>query len=708
MEEGVVLHLWKNDIYTFGGEQKEERKNRFKMIGKDVYSFFQDKAIDAGFEDREGQWEMSCEIVDGIKENKHVLVEAGVGIGKSFAYIVPILYYNKIYRRPVVIATSTIALQEQLIHDIEKIMDMLNYEVEVLIAKGQNHFLCKKRFDDCFTPKFIKESKLHQIINDAICKFGYEKADWRVPIPDEIWNRINVKEYNPHLCKDKCSYKGYCHYHNLRQKMIYTHGIIVCNQDLLTANMNKKANYRKQFMNENIGIIVIDETHNLENKVRSSVTSCISLKQLKDSMYGAGKAVDSFDSAFTKELEKADHLIDAVFKSLLRQMDEQDEEAEKNGQDIDRYYVGKIGLNFVKLRDILNEIHFKASMSFGDFLGDRSRKNYDEEIEQLEENVAFLKSIMKRANSEDIFWLERDKGNHGINGVRLYKCPKEVNKITRQIMFSDPELPVILTSATITSGKNEDYIKNYAYFINNTGLQIAQVLICEPKISPFNYDEHAMIYYTEHMPHPTKERATFIEEGVKEIIKLLQISNGKSLILFTAKTDMQAVYDKLQKENLLFEIIMQKGNSKQAETLEKFRINTNSVLLGTGSYWEGINIEGVSLSHVIIFKLPFPVREPIIDFKYEQSNGNGLMEVSVPEMVIKLKQGIGRLIRSENDRGIVSIIDSRVGSKSKALYKEIVWESLPIKKKTNNIEEITTFYNEVVEQKKEENRNGSR
>ncbi len=450
MEEGVSLRLWKYDEDAILQEEQNERKKRFQKIGEDVFSFFQDKAIAAGFEDREGQWEMSCEIVDGIRENKHVLVEAGVGIGKSFAYIVPILYYSKIYHRPVVIATSTIALQEQLTHDIEKIMDMLNYEVEVLIAKGQNHFLCKKRFDDCFTKEFITESEEHQIIYDAICKFGYEKADWNVAIPDEIWNRINVKEYKSQFCKDKCSYCGSCHYHNLRQKMMSTHGIIVCNQDLLAVNMHKKANCRRQLMSEDIGIVVVDEAHNLESKVRSSVTSCISLKQLKDAMYGAGKAVDSFDSEFTKELEKADYLIDEVFKSLLKQMNEQDKEAEKNGQDIDRYYVRVIGTNFDKLRNVLDDIQFKASMSFGDFIGDHSRKNYDEEVEQLEDYVGFLESIIKRKNSEDIFWLERDRGSRGIKGVRLYKCPKEVDKITRRIMFGDSGLPVILTSATIT------------------------------------------------------------------------------------------------------------------------------------------------------------------------------------------------------------------------------------------------------------------
>ena len=142
-----------------------ERKKKFLKIGEDVFSFFMDKATEAGFEEREGQWEMSCEIVEGLRDKKHVLVEAGVGIGKSFAYIVPILYYIKTYRRPVVIATSTIALQEQLIGDIDKIMDMLNYDVEVLIAKGQNHFLCKNRLEECFTREFLEEKEEDQTNN---------------------------------------------------------------------------------------------------------------------------------------------------------------------------------------------------------------------------------------------------------------------------------------------------------------------------------------------------------------------------------------------------------------------------------------------------------------------------------------------------------------------------------------------------------------
>lgn len=687
------MFLWNDEYYL--RERIEERKRRFKEIGEKVFDFFTIQAIDANFQMRDGQLDMSCEIVEGIREKKHVLVEAGVGIGKSFAYIVPVLWYIKKYCRPVVIATSTIALQEQLKNDIEIIKQMLDIHTEVIIAKGQTHFLCKKRLDECFTKQFINESEEHQNIYATISKFGCEKADWDVTIPEKIWNRINVQEFNPRYCREKCSYRNNCHYYQLRQRMLETFGIIVCNQDLLAVNMTKKLMERNPLMSKNIGLIVIDEAHNLESRIRSSVTSYITVQKLKDSVYGASKAIDVFDEEFTDEVEVADQLIDRAFQILYKKIGQQDKMAEEKGQDIDRYYVGKLGNVFDELKEILFDIHDKASLAFGDYIGDKHRKSYEEEVEKLEDCVNFLDSLIRRENSDDIFWLECTKGKRNIKGIYLYKCPKEVNRITRDILFKDDEIPVVLTSATLTSGKAEDYRKDYLYFMKNAGFPLKKGFICESKESPFNYDEHAMIYYTEHLPHPTNERERFVEEGIKEIVRLLHISTGKALILFTAKTDMQEVYKRLQNEELPFPIFMQLGNAKQAETLEKFRNDTDSVLLGTGSFWEGINIEGVSLSHVIIFKLPFPVREPIVDYKCSQCK-NGLLEVLVPEMVIKLKQGIGRLIRSESDKGIISIIDSRVGENSKVPYKEIIWESLPIKKRTNSIEEIKSFYDNVV------------
>ena len=144
-----------------------------------------------------------------------------------------------------------------------------------------------------------------------------------------------------------------------------------------------------------------------------------------------------------------------------------------------------------------------------------------------------------------------------------------------------------------------------------------------------------------------------------------------------------------------YEILMQKQGASQQETLDLFRENEHAVLLGTGAYWEGINIEGKTLSNVIIFRLPFPVPDPILQSR-EKHSENPLMEIKVPEMVIKLKQGVGRLIRSESDKGIISIIDSRVGESSTAPYKEIVWNALPIRNRTGNLDEIRKFYRDVV------------
>lgn len=538
-------------------ERTEDRKRRFKEIGQKVYEFFDETATAAGYQMRIGQLDMSCDIVDGLCDKKHVLVEASVGIGKSFAYIVPVLWYIQEYGRPVVIATSTIALQEQLKADIEIIKQMLGMHTEVLIAKGQTHFLCKKRMDECFTKHFINLKEENQEIYTVISKSGYERSDWNVTIPEEIWNKINVKEFNLRYCKETCSYHDKCHYYTLRQEMLDTFGIIVCNQDLLAVNMRKKSMERSPLMSKDIGLIIIDEAHNLESRVRSSVTTYITMQSLKECMYEASRAIDVFAEGFADELDMAEMLIDKAFKILYKQMIQQDKKAEENGQDIERYYVRQSATVFHDLRKILSNICDKASLAFGAYDGDKYRRNYDEEIEKLEDCVEFLTSIVRDKHSDDIFWMEYSKGNKGVKGIYLYKCPKEVNKITKNILFKEDDIQVVLTSATLTSGRAEDYRKDYLYFMKNTGFLIDQGYICEPKESPFNYDEHAMIYYTENLPHPTKERKRFIEEAVKEMIRLLHISAGKDLILFTAKTDMREVYDKLLEEELPFQIFMQ-------------------------------------------------------------------------------------------------------------------------------------------------------
>jgi ATP-dependent DNA helicase DinG len=670
-----------NLFYDLYEEDKKERNKIFLKIGEQVFNFFQETALSEGYEDREGQWDMACDVVDGIGNKQHVLVEAGVGIGKSFAYIVPVLYFHRYYKKPIIIATSTIALQEQLVGDLQIIENLIGYHVEVLIAKGQNHFLCRDRFINYFTKELID---IHELMYKEILASGHEKADWKASIPDNIWNAINVKEYNQKYCKEKCAHTYDCYYYQLRFKMLSTEGVIVCNQDLLAVNMHKRSRDMMEMINPKVKLVIIDEVHNLESRVRNSVTENMTYQGISNAIEGVRKAANVFGSDFSIRAVRANNLLNNIYKAFQKQIDVQKREKERLGQDVDRF---SVDVNIKELQGLCNEISeisMQASIRFEDIR--YASRNVDYELEQLQIYQEFLESMIKKERSDDIFWMV--KGNSK-NNITIFKCPKEVDKIAERILFNDDIFTTVLTSATITSGNS------YDYFIRNTAFPIKNGLISDPKESPFRYDEHAMIYYTESLPHPTNSRKEFIAEGVNEIVQLLKISNGKALILFTAKTDMQEVYEVLQKEELPFEILMQNGNSKQAELIRKFKSDVNSILLGTGTFWEGISIEGVALSHLIIFKLPFPVREPIIDYKWSLCK-DGLMEVAVPEMIIKLKQGIGRLIRNETDKGIVSIIDSRIGDKSKAPYKNLIWSSLPIKNRTNSLIEIENFYKSLV------------
>lgn len=665
-------------------EQKRKWKQDFKNIGEDVYTFFIDTAIQMGFEDREGQWDMSFEIADAMKKKQHILVEAGVGIGKTFAYIVPLLYYHKRYKKPIIIATSTIALQEQLAADVKVIEDLLGYHPDIVLAKGQNHFLCKYRCDEHF---LCEKDEAARKMYEEIDKGGCQKADWDFYIPDNIWNQINVKEFNPVFCRQNCVHKEYCFYYELRQELLDTNGIILCNQDLLTINLKKRYSYSKEIITDKFQFVVIDEVHNLESKVRNSYTMEVSYASLQRTIEQGRKLARGLGYTIDLKIKEYYKYLEVVFDALYLQIRKQDEFAKKNDKEIERYYIDRDIPALQGLKDCVHDIFLEVSIQFG---ADDSYRNkdYDVELDALELQETLWESMLE-PDSADIFWMNlKGKGKKGIN---LFSCPKDVNRRTETLFFSDSNFTTILTSATITSGVGDKYEEGYKYFIANTNFPIERGFIAEPKVSPFNYDEHAMIYYTEDMPHPSHERKKFIEKGIDEIVRLLEISEGKALILFTAKSDMEEVYEDL-KNKVPYKVLMQNQTASQSDTITEFKKDVNSVLLGTGTYWEGISVEGIALSNLIIFRLPFPVPEPIIDYKTSICQ-DGLMEVLVPEMIIKLKQGIGRLIRSEKDFGLVSIIDSRVGEKSKAKYKQMIWDALPIKNKTSNIEKIKKFYN---------------
>lgn len=653
-----------------------------REIGEKVYSFFFEnpEMENNNLEFREGQSEMACEIVDAISQKKNLVVEAGVGIGKSFAYLVPLIYYNYYLQKPVVIATSTITLQEQLQGDIRYIMEKLQIFPEVLLAKGMTNFICRYHFKRFFDDR--ANLKQYEKIYECINQGGKEPSDWNIELPLDLWQKFRIKNYNYRECK-YCEYRDVCHYHNLRLNLKKTKGIIICNQDMLTTDLRLKREMKDGLFTEELSLIVVDEAHNLEDKVRSSYTDMLTRKQLVNTLKRCYLSIKKIPPNLAKNIDGVFSDIDKIFKIIDKQIKYQIQQAQKQHQDADRFKINiPIDLlqNVYKIAEAIMIAHAVSIRKTG------GKINSDMEI-----ILDFFKAWQDEKNY--IVWAEDAK-----NPI-IYLCPTNVNEKINELFFGDrvklrKNFHTIFTSATLTNLANEDLTKAYSYFIQNTMFPINDSILSEVKYSPFAYDKHAKLFYTDDITSPSKDRGKFIDESIDLVKKILDISQGKALILFTSKADMNAVYTRLKALNLNYTLIKQNEISSQQQLIYKFKQDVNSVLLGTGVFWEGISIEGIALSNLIIYKLPFPLPEPIINEKCKRSK-NPLEEVLVPEMIIKLKQGVGRLIRNKTDKGIVSIIDSRLGDKSKASYKEKVWQALPIKQRTNSLKELQSFYDNL-------------
>ena len=666
-------------VFNSPKEQEKKKKTDLQAIGEKVTSFFWDVAPEHGFEMREGQQDMSFEIVDALIHDQHFAVEAGVGIGKSFGYLVPVLLYNKKMKKPVIVATSTIALQEQLWDDVHDVMPLLNTDPEVILAKGQTHYLCHKRANEYLS---MDGAVIPKELADGIEEGFQERKQFPPFLPQNIWDKVNIQRFSMRNC-GPCEKK--CLYYAIRSQLRYTDGIVLCNQDFLTAHLRQIRRGQDGLINRDADLIVVDEAHNLDDKVRSATTERINQGKILGLIKSATNEVKPSDRQNVyAEANEAQRAIRTFFDCLKAQVQQQINNAQQDMRYADRFFFDDSAESIDLLRSMVDATK-NAALSiqiYASFEYHGRSTAASDDLDELTENL----TEMIEELDDYLLWIER-KGSQ----AELVYCPKNTREITKRLYFIG-KARTILTSATLTNTTEGSLEDQYAYFISNTGFPTDEHgCLSEPKPSPYPYDEHSMIYYCDDLPHPTKEHEAFIEQGVQRLLEVLDISGGKALVLFTAKSDMEDVYSILSQKELPYKVLMQQSGSSQDQVLKEFRENTNSVLLGTGAYWEGISIEGKSLSNVVIFRLPFPVPDPIINYKASIAD-DALMDVNVPEMVIKLKQGIGRLIRNFTDTGIVCIIDRRLRDEPAERYHDIAWSSLPIKNRTKSLDELRRFY----------------
>lgn len=632
------------------------------FVRKQTEDFFRNTAQN-GLEIRQGQIEMSDEVCTAFEKHLPLAVEAEVGIGKSFAYLVPAVLKFAQDHKQIVIAMSTIALQEQLNRDAHNVLKMLGVNIDIVVAKGMKNYICKRRLKGFVSHN--KQDFVSQKLLNIVRNGSQDIAKINMKIPDKILEKITIRNFGNGYCSS-CESTMSCEYSAIRKQIVKGQNIVICNQNMLVSHLIN-SNRSQGIFYENCSVYIIDEAHNLESKFRDAFSVSYSRKDLIKRFNDCIKMVSS------EKLKLINRLIGSMCETVQKLYIELNRQVHQQHKAMDEEASAFL---FTRTKEVLinaNELHRKIAR-FETFT----------EV-SVPDVKRFIEEIIS-PDSNNIMWIENGEN------IRLCICKKDISRDISRLLFGKSN--VILTSATISCSQSGTPMEKCEYFLANIHFPTSG-MVSEPKKSPFNYNKNTMLYISKIMPIPKYDRKEeYRKASILEIVNLLKITGGKTLILFTSKSDMEFVYRKLSNMNLPYKILIQSGGSSQAYQLKCFINDINSVILGSGTYWEGINVEGESLSQVIIYKLPFPYPDPIISCKMAEAN-DPLIEIAVPEMIIKLRQGIGRLIRSESDKGIVSILDPRISSESKSRYKKIVFDAIPIKCKIEDMAVISDFWSKI-------------
>lgn len=650
---------------------------KWNQVAEQVDQFFEQLQENSVLTYREGQHTMALDVMDAIKNREILLIEAGVGIGKSFAYLVPLLYskWGGVENfRKILISTSSIALQEQLKGDIQKISEILGLPpIRVSIAKGKNNFICKKKVQE------LLDGKNSQGVSSLIGAIESSQTGDRLDfeeIPERTWKLIRATNCN----FQKCTFHKDCPFIKSRQE--FSEGdLVICNHDLLIENL-KRPEDEKLLSSPNA--LVIDEAHSFEDKVRTAYKKTIYRKELE---FALSIALNEIGENNPVVLERVETTVRQLYNKISHNAKstlKKNSSGEYNVVDCDRLEFRVTSTIDESIDEVLTLI--KSTIQLSEvYEKTHSLVLKDGILSTLKEYQMMFQDMKCGSNSKNNYWVEfYDWEGKYIN---LVYAPKKIEEITSKLL-SNKKYPTIFTSATM------DVNDNYGHFCESVGLgSVLGTPITKeyPQRSPFNYKDHALLYLANDLVSP-KSREQYLVEVTKRIEELLRITEGKSLVLFTSKADMNYVYEHMERVQFDFPIYHQIEGGCQSNIKKRFETEVNSSLFATGVFWEGINVQGPALSSVIIPKLPFPIVEPIIKDKASKYK-DGFGEVYLKEMIIKLKQGAGRLIRTEEDCGVLSILDSRIFQYEKE-YNGVVLSNLPFATRTSSLEDVKTFANE--------------
>ncbi len=626
------------------------------------------------YEYRPGQLEMARAMERAFTEKRHLIVEAGTGTGKTLAYLLPALRLGQ----RVIISTGTRNLQEQIFFKDIPFLESLLGPLNVSYMKGRGNYLCRHKLYALRDQPILTGIDMVDQFNtirdwEKTTEHGDRAELTTIPENSPLWGRLDAR--GEACLGSACPNYEPCFITQMRRRALES-DIVIVNHHLFFADLS----IRRQAQNApDAGVlpeaaaVVFDEAHELEEIASSYFGVNISNLRFEELARDAEillRARQSLSASLTAAAELVRERGRMFFAALP-----EPKGAEGRMPFTDREeFLEQSGDAYLGLVNALERLS-----------GELDRVRGVEEASGLKKRTADLASqltfLLESTDRGYVFWIERrtSTGMRQGSNTWLQATPIEIASLLANDLFES--IPsVVLTSATLTVQGNFDHIQR------RLGLTSARQLVVP---SHFRYGEQALLYLPTDMPDPREPG--FTRAAVDKICEILEITRGRAFCLFTSYSQMRQVHEQLI-ARVGYPLLLQ-GTAPRNALLEEFRITPNAVLLGTSSFWQGVDVQGEQLSCVIIDKLPFAVpSDPVVAARMkaiEADGGNAFAEYQIPSAVIALKQGFGRLIRSLNDHGVLVLLDPRL---QRQRYGRIFMESLPPYRVTQRLEDVREFF----------------